>query len=58
MQQTISLEGSMRFDIDDISDLESGGTFENVIIHEMGHVIGIGYGRSVAWWGWWLSGLA
>ena len=42
---TISLEGEMRFDIDDISTLEAGGLFEGVILHEMGHVIGIGYAK-------------
>ena len=39
---TISAEGTMTFDIDDIADLEAAGTFEGVILHEMGHVIGIG----------------
>lgn len=32
----------MRFDIADIVILEADGTFEGVIEHEMGHVIGIG----------------
>ncbi|CAM9658580.1 unnamed protein product, partial [Laminaria digitata] len=40
--RTISFEGAMTFDIDDITDLENQGTFEGVILHEMGHVIGIG----------------
>ena len=40
---TISATGAMRFDIDDIDDLEDNGTFEGVILHEMGHVIGLGY---------------
>eukprot|EP00904_Undaria_pinnatifida_P006370 jgi/Undpi1/2863/HiC_scaffold_14.g06240.m1 len=39
---TISLLGAMRFDIDDIADMEDNGTFEGVIQHEMGHVIGVG----------------
>lgn len=30
------------FDLDDIDDMESQGTFEGVILHEMGHVIGVG----------------
>ena len=32
----------MRFDIDDIATMEEDGTFEGVILHEMGHVIGVG----------------
>ena len=40
--KTISLTGQMRFDIADIADLEADGTFEGVILHEMGHVIGVG----------------
>ncbi|CAM9148559.1 unnamed protein product, partial [Laminaria digitata] len=39
---TISAEGSMRFDIADIDRLEADGSFEGVILHEMGHVIGVG----------------
>lgn len=34
--------GSMRFDTADVAGLESGGRFGDVILHEMGHVIGIG----------------
>ena len=34
--------GSMRFDTSDLPSLESGGTFAAVILHEMGHVLGIG----------------
>ena len=41
--RTISLLGAMRFDIDDIANMEADGTFEGVILHEMGHVIGVGY---------------
>lgn len=40
---TISISGFMEFDIDDVDDLVSGGTFEAVVIHEIGHIIGIGY---------------
>ncbi|CAM9775282.1 unnamed protein product, partial [Laminaria digitata] len=40
--RTISLAGTMRFDIDDIASMEADGTFEGVILHEMGHVIGVG----------------
>ena len=39
---TISLLGAMRFDIDDIVSMEANGIFEGVILHEMGHVIGVG----------------
>lgn len=39
---TISFEGAMMFDIADIAQLENQGTFEGVILHEMGHVIGVG----------------
>ena len=39
---TISFTGEMTFDIFDIGQLESDGLFEGVILHEMGHVIGIG----------------
>ena len=38
----ISYAGEMTFDIDDIASLEGQGIFEGVILHEMGHVIGIG----------------
>lgn len=34
--------GSMRFDTSDLPSLESAGTFAAVILHEMGHVLGIG----------------
>ncbi|CAM9367146.1 unnamed protein product, partial [Sphacelaria rigidula] len=40
--QTISYRGEMKFDIDDIAHLENLGTLEGVILHEMGHVIGVG----------------
>ena len=38
----IPAAGSMRFDTADLANLESGGNFGNVILHEMGHVLGIG----------------
>lgn len=38
----ISYSGDMTFDIDDISVMESQGIFEGVILHEMGHVLGVG----------------
>lgn len=34
--------GSMRFDTADLANLEAAGSFGNVILHEMGHVLGIG----------------
>lgn len=34
--------GTMRFDSADVANLEAGGTFDEVILHEMGHVLGIG----------------
>ena len=35
-------EGIMRFDTDDLAGLESTGRLDDVILHEMGHVLGIG----------------
>lgn len=34
--------GRMRFDSADLDALEAGGTLDDVIVHEMGHVLGIG----------------
>lgn len=34
--------GIMNFDIDDIDDLEANGQFDETVLHEMGHVIGVG----------------
>jgi hypothetical protein len=34
--------GMMSFDVADLSKMESNGTLVDVIVHEMGHVIGIG----------------
>ncbi len=34
--------GTMRFDVDDLTELEASGLLDAVILHEMGHVIGIG----------------
>ncbi len=34
--------GRMRFDVADVGNLEAQGRFTDVILHEMGHVIGIG----------------
>jgi hypothetical protein len=38
----LSIYGTMRFDSADVANLEAGGTFSAVILHEMGHVLGIG----------------
>lgn len=35
--------GAMEFDADDIEGLEQFGLLESVVLHEMGHAIGIGY---------------
>ncbi|MBW3569704.1 MAG: Ig-like domain-containing protein, partial [Gemmatimonadetes bacterium] len=34
--------GLMRFDVADMNNLETGGGLNSVILHEMGHVLGIG----------------
>ncbi|CAM9710418.1 unnamed protein product, partial [Laminaria digitata] len=39
---TISATGDMTFDLFDIGEMEADGIFEGVILHEMGHAIGIG----------------
>lgn len=38
----LPLAGSMRFDTADLTGLESSGLLDEVVLHEMGHVIGIG----------------
>ena len=38
----VPLIGQMTFDSADLANLEAAGTLEAVILHEMGHVIGIG----------------
>jgi hypothetical protein len=38
----LSIVGTMRFDVADVASMESNGTFTPVILHEMGHVLGIG----------------
>ncbi|HEV7921706.1 MAG TPA: leishmanolysin-related zinc metalloendopeptidase [Thermoanaerobaculia bacterium] len=35
-------KGQMQFDTADLADMETNGTLEDVITHEMGHVLGIG----------------
>ena len=36
--------GAMQFDVDDLERLEEAGDMEEVVLHEMGHVLGIGTG--------------
>jgi adhesin/invasin len=36
------LTGVMRFDLADVNDLEASGLLDDVIVHEMGHVLGFG----------------
>jgi hypothetical protein len=47
----LSLYGIMFFDIDDLDFLEQLGFFDEVVIHEMGHVLGFGtlwnFGRNL-----------
>jgi hypothetical protein len=38
----LPITGFMQFDSDDMDLMESGGALEDVILHEMGHVLGIG----------------
>ncbi len=39
---SLPILGRMRFDRADLDNLEAGGTLDDVIVHEMGHVLGIG----------------
>ncbi len=39
---SLPLIGSMRFDTADLPTLETDGTLEDVILHEMAHVVGLG----------------
>jgi len=38
----LPLYGVMKFDVADVADLEASGDFGDVILHEMGHVLGFG----------------
>jgi hypothetical protein len=38
----VTFTGRMEFDSDDIADLQSSGEFDEVVFHEMGHIIGAG----------------
>ncbi len=39
---TLASDGAMTFDIADVAALEANGSFGNVILHEMAHVMGFG----------------
>ncbi len=39
---SLSVVGIMQFDVDDVVALETSGRFRDVVLHEMGHVFGIG----------------
>lgn len=38
----LTAAGFMQFDVEDVLDLETTGRFKAVVLHEMGHVLGIG----------------
>jgi hypothetical protein len=38
----LTILGSMQFDTDDLEALEAQGILSNVVLHEMGHVLGVG----------------
>ena len=38
----LTLVGTMQFDNADLANMEANGTLDDVILHEMGHVLGIG----------------
>jgi len=42
LPQATTLTGLMEFDVADLASLDAANQFENVILHEMGHVLGIG----------------
>ena len=42
LESTLPYYGMMEFDVADLDRLESSGDLEEVILHEMGHVLGIG----------------
>ncbi len=41
-QDSLSVIGIMQFDVDDVVALETNGRFRDVVLHEMGHVFGVG----------------
>lgn len=38
----LTIVGTMQFDVADIANMEANNTLDDVILHEMGHVLGIG----------------
>ncbi len=42
LPSNLPILGQMRFDTDDLNALESNGNLETVILHELGHVLGVG----------------
>ncbi len=38
----LTAAGFMQFDVEDVAALETSGQFKDVVLHEMGHVLGIG----------------
>ena len=38
----LSVLGVMQFDSADVANLESSGRFKDVVLHEMGHIVGVG----------------
>ena len=41
-ESKLPISGQMRFDSDDMDSMIQKGTFDEVILHEMGHVLGLG----------------
>ncbi len=39
---SLPITGKMEFDVADLADLQAAGQLEDVIVHEMGHVLGFG----------------
>ena len=38
----IPIVGAMRFDLADVVDMEASGRFDDVVLHEIGHILGLG----------------
>lgn len=38
----LPVSGTMKFDVDDLLEMQQAGTLKDIILHEMGHVLGIG----------------
>lgn len=41
-EDSLSVIGIMQFDVDDVATLEASDRFRDVVLHEMGHIFGIG----------------